>query len=54
VDPDELVRWAEAQGSNLPSGIGARWHHVQAVAARAHEAGRILDEDDRAALVAAA
>jgi hypothetical protein len=54
VDRDELVRWAEAQASRLLSGMGDRWRHVQAVAGRAHEAGRVLDEEDRAALVAAA
>jgi hypothetical protein len=54
VDPDELVHWAEAQASRLLSGMGNRWRHVQAVAARAHEAGRVLNEDDRAALIAAA
>lgn len=54
MDPDELVRWAQAQASRLLSGMGDRWRHVQAVAARAHEAGRVLNEDDRAALIAAA
>lgn len=54
MDPDELVRWAEAQASRLLSGMGDRWRHVQAVTARAHEAGRVLNEDDRAALIAAA
>jgi hypothetical protein len=54
VDPGELVRWAEAEASVLLSGLGDRWRHVQAVAARAHEAGRVLDADDRAVLIAAA
>jgi hypothetical protein len=54
VDPDELVRWAEAEASRLLSGMGDRWRHVQAVAARAHDVGRVLDEEDRAALIAAA
>jgi hypothetical protein len=34
--------------------MGDRWRHVQAVVARAHEAGRVLAEDDRGALIAAA
>jgi hypothetical protein len=54
VDNGELVRWAEAQATALLSAMGDRWRHVQAVAARAHEAGRVLDEDDRPALIAAA
>jgi hypothetical protein len=54
VDPDELERWAEAEASRLLSDMGNRWRHVQAVAARAHEAGRVLAEDDRVALIAAA
>lgn len=54
MDPDELVRWAEAQAAALLSGMGDRWRHVQAVAARAREAGRILDDDDQAVLLAAA
>jgi HD domain len=54
VEPDELVRWAEAEASRLLSGMGDRWRHVQAVVARAHEAGRVLAEDDRGALIAAA
>jgi hypothetical protein len=54
VDPGKLVRWAEAQATALLSGMGDRWRHVQAVAARAREAGRILDGGDQAVLLAAA
>jgi hypothetical protein len=54
VDNGELVRWAEAQATALLSAMGDRWRHVQAVAARAHEAGRVLDEADRVTLIAAA
>ncbi len=54
MHPDELARWAEAQASRLLSGMGDRWRHVQAVAARAHEAGRVLNENDRGVLITAA
>jgi hypothetical protein len=55
VDPNELVRWAEATASALLSDMGDRWRHVQAVAARAQTAGQALDtEEDRVALLAAA
>jgi HD domain len=54
VDPGELVQWAEAEAAALLSDMGDRWQHVQAVAARAHEVGRVLDEEDRAALLAGA
>ncbi|HEX6675074.1 MAG TPA: HD domain-containing protein [Actinomycetes bacterium] len=55
MDPNELVRWAEAKASTLLSDMGDRWQHVQAVAAQADEVGQVLNsEDDRAALLAAA
>jgi hypothetical protein len=55
VDPDELVRWAEAEASAQLSGRDDRWRHVQAVADEARKVARILDdEDDQATLVAAA
>jgi hypothetical protein len=55
VNPNELVRWAEATASALLSDMGDRWRHVQAVAARAQTAGQALDtEEDRVALLAAA
>jgi hypothetical protein len=54
VDPNELVRWAEATASALLSDMGGRWRHVQGVAARAEEVREVLDEEDRAALIAAA
>jgi hypothetical protein len=55
MDPNELVRWAEAKASALLSDMGDRWRHVQAVAARAQTAGQALDtEEDRVALLAAA
>lgn len=44
MDPDELVRWAEAEASALLSDMGDRWRHVQAVVARAHEVEHILNE----------
>ena len=48
------MRWAEGEASAQLSGMGDRWRHVQAVAARAYEAGQVLDEDDRTALIGAA
>jgi hypothetical protein len=54
VDSDELVRWAGAEASRLLSGMGDRWHHVQAVAAKAAEIGSTFDEQDRATLIGAA
>jgi len=51
----ELVDHAEAIAREfLAEALPRRWTHVQAVAAKATSAASVLDEDDRAALVAAA
>jgi hypothetical protein len=54
VEPADLPAWAEQQAAALLAGLGDRWSHVRAVAARAHQVGAVLAPEDRPYLVAAA
>src|SRR5258708_37957327 len=53
VDVD-LVSWATECATSLLSSLGNRWLHVQGVVKRANHVGKVLSEDDRAYLIAAA
>src|SRR5664279_2371632 len=48
------VSWAAGLAEQRLSGMGHRWRHTQAVAARAKSAGRAVEPPDRDLLVAAA
>jgi len=54
VQPEELPSWAEQQAAALLAGLGDRWTHVQAVAAKAHQVSVVLGPEDRPYLIAAA
>jgi putative nucleotidyltransferase with HDIG domain len=50
----DLVRWSKAVAHELLAGVGTRLAHVEAVALRAEEVGRLVLRADRGLLVAAA
>ncbi len=54
TDDDATVARAKAVSTGLLAGLGRRWLHVQAVAARAEELSAGLEPHDRATVVAAA
>ena len=54
MQPEELPSWAEQQAAALLAGLGDRWTHVQAVAAKAHQVSVVLAPEDRPYLIAAA
>jgi hypothetical protein len=54
VEPDTLPAWAEEHAASWLADRGARWDHVRRVAQQAQRVSRVLDEDDRPYLVAAA
>ncbi len=53
VDVD-LVNWATECATMLLSPLDNRWLHVQGVVKRANQVGKVLSEDDRPYLIAAA
>jgi HD superfamily phosphodiesterase len=51
---DDLIQWAAQLATSLLSPLGNRWLHVQGVVERAKETGAILNQHERALLIAAA
>ena len=49
-----LVSWAAEQAESLLAPLGDRWLHVQGVVETARWVGKVLDEEDRSYLIAAA
>src|SRR2546421_12688763 len=51
---DDLIQWGAQLATSLLSPLGNRWLHVQGVVKRASEVSKILNQHDRAYLIAAA
>jgi hypothetical protein len=49
-----LVSWTAEQAATLLTPLGDRWLHVQGVVEAERWVGKVLDEEDRSYLIAAA
>src|ERR1700687_4768665 len=54
ITETNIVEWTAKQAGTFLAPLGNRWLHTLGVVERAHEVGRILNEEDRVLLIAAA